>query len=416
MMGIRPRMLILQPIVSIGGIALALLGIVRSLKNKMDVIVAVPGEGWLTAVLEAENVSFFVTPGLRTLWNIPRQAAAFHDVSWIQDRLLMKRSARVVFKLCREQQPDCVYLNSAVFAHLAPAIKSAVDVPVCMHVREHWEDHWFDPRTWLKKHYFRSIDHVVSITMANAEQIGYHGPVSVVHDWSAFPKDNSATSVSPRFGMPEKRKIFLVPGGKTRNKGTLTVLQSCQYLQSRDVTLLVLGGASDMQMPRLKKWLWRRLTFLVKHCAYSARVERLASELGTDRVVMAPWMQDPSDVFRCAYAVLCPFSEPHFSKAVIDAAAAGRPAIASDWPEIAESIIQGKTGLLVSPFDAREWAHAIDRLAADVQFADQLGQAARELAKNHFSEKGNMIRLNEVLNELLVTVAGDKDVYRDGWM
>ncbi|MCG3181235.1 MAG: D-inositol-3-phosphate glycosyltransferase [Phycisphaerae bacterium] len=76
-----------------------------------------------------------------------------------------------------------------------------------------------------------------------------------------------------------------------------------------------------------------------------------------------------------------------FGLSVLQAAQAGRPAVASRLGGLIEVVQDGVTGLLVPPDDATALAGAMDRLLSDPDRAARMGQAAR-LAAGRFSWSG----------------------------
>jgi glycosyltransferase involved in cell wall biosynthesis len=63
---------------------------------------------------------------------------------------------------------------------------------------------------------------------------------------------------------------------------------------------------------------------------------------------------------------------------LIEALAAGRVVVASDIPEIAELVVDGRSGLLVPPDDPERLADALQRLHQDPDLMKRLALAARE--------------------------------------
>jgi glycosyltransferase involved in cell wall biosynthesis len=73
-------------------------------------------------------------------------------------------------------------------------------------------------------------------------------------------------------------------------------------------------------------------------------------------------------------------------KSLLEAAACGRPMVATDVPGCREVAIAGTTGLLVPPDDPTGLAAAIETLALDGDLRRRMGQAARQLAETRFSD------------------------------
>jgi glycosyltransferase involved in cell wall biosynthesis len=77
-----------------------------------------------------------------------------------------------------------------------------------------------------------------------------------------------------------------------------------------------------------------------------------------------------------------------FPVSILEAMAAGLPVVATDVGGIAESVIDGETGLLVPPGDPGALAAALDRLLADSALRQRLGAAGRERVRRHFDLAG----------------------------
>ena len=94
----------------------------------------------------------------------------------------------------------------------------------------------------------------------------------------------------------------------------------------------------------------------------------------------------PEILGRCHVVVLPSYGEG-VSRTLIEAAAAGRPIVASDVPGCREVVSHGKNGFLVPPKDPRALADAISRLLSDRDLRTRMGQAGRDIALERFSDK-----------------------------
>lgn len=74
-----------------------------------------------------------------------------------------------------------------------------------------------------------------------------------------------------------------------------------------------------------------------------------------------------------------------FGIAAAEAMAMERPVVASRVEGLAAVVQDGTTGLLVAPGDARELAHAIERLLIDPHMQQRMGQAGRQRVAEAFS-------------------------------
>ena len=95
---------------------------------------------------------------------------------------------------------------------------------------------------------------------------------------------------------------------------------------------------------------------------------------------------------RCHFAVL-PSHREGLPMSLLEAAACGKPMIATDAPGCREIVIDDQTGLLVPIENAKALAEAIKRLAGSAQLRERYGRAARRLVVDKLSAKiiGNAI-------------------------
>jgi glycosyltransferase involved in cell wall biosynthesis len=73
-----------------------------------------------------------------------------------------------------------------------------------------------------------------------------------------------------------------------------------------------------------------------------------------------------------------------FPVSILEAMAAGLPVVATNVGGVAESVVDGETGLLVPPGDPGALAAALDRVLTDSALRLRLGTAGREQARRHF--------------------------------
>jgi glycosyltransferase involved in cell wall biosynthesis len=89
---------------------------------------------------------------------------------------------------------------------------------------------------------------------------------------------------------------------------------------------------------------------------------------------------DMPDVLAQAAIVCLPSYREGFPKILLEAAACGRPMVATDVPGCRDAIQIGVTGLLVPPHDVQALADALRTLLLDACMRDRLGRAARQVA------------------------------------
>lgn len=94
---------------------------------------------------------------------------------------------------------------------------------------------------------------------------------------------------------------------------------------------------------------------------------------------------DIRSVWRAAHIAVLPSRREGLPKSLLEAAACGRPIVATDVPGCREIARPNVNALLVPPDDAEALADAIARLADDAQLRARFGAAGRRLVEDEFS-------------------------------
>jgi glycosyltransferase involved in cell wall biosynthesis len=131
-----------------------------------------------------------------------------------------------------------------------------------------------------------------------------------------------------------------------------------------------------------------------------ADIARDALELG-DAVVMPGHRDDVMSVLGATDVVLHVTDMDAFPTALIEAAAMGLPAVATDVGGIPEIVEPGVTGLLVaSPPSVEQTAAALAQLLDDAELRRRLGTRAREVFDERFTAERWAHRLRAVYEEI----------------
>jgi glycosyltransferase involved in cell wall biosynthesis len=122
-----------------------------------------------------------------------------------------------------------------------------------------------------------------------------------------------------------------------------------------------------------------------------------ARELGlSERVVFAGTRTDVSRIMRASSLVILPSEHEALPTTLIEAAACGRPVVASDIDGIPEVVIDGETGLLVPVGDEAALSDRVTALLDDEPRRLSMGASARAMAEGRFSAHRWAERLHEV--------------------
>jgi glycosyltransferase involved in cell wall biosynthesis len=96
-------------------------------------------------------------------------------------------------------------------------------------------------------------------------------------------------------------------------------------------------------------------------------------------------VSDIAKVWKAAHIAVLPSRREGLPKSLLEAAAFGRPIVATDVPGCREIARQGINAFLVPPDNAEALADAIVRLANDKDLRRKFGEAGRRLVESEYS-------------------------------
>lgn len=185
-------------------------------------------------------------------------------------------------------------------------------------------------------------------------------------DTARFRPDAAARErVRRRLGIAPDALVFLYLGRINRDKGLLELAQAFAVVgaQQAQAHLLLVGPDED------------RL---------AVDIERAAAGCAA-RLHRVDFTERPEEYFAAADVFCLPSHREGFGSTIIEAAAAGVPAIGSRIYGITDALEEGETGLLFEAGDAQQLARCMLELAKDVDLRTRLGRQARERAERDFS-------------------------------
>jgi glycosyltransferase involved in cell wall biosynthesis len=223
----------------------------------------------------------------------------------------------------------------------------------------------FAAATWLLERPIRRMYRgvpVESVSESTARDLVARGlrreDITVIHngvDLGFFHPDPGVT----RSAEP----TFLFVGRLKRYKQVDLAIESVARLRDAGTHVrLAIAGRGDDE-PRLR-----------------GVVERLSL---ADRVTFEGFVTEERkrDLLRSSWATVLPSPKEGWGITNVEAAACGTPAIASDSPGLRESVVHGRTGLLVPHGDVAALADAMRSLATDPARVETLGRGALDFAR-----------------------------------
>jgi glycosyltransferase involved in cell wall biosynthesis len=167
---------------------------------------------------------------------------------------------------------------------------------------------------------------------------------------------------------PDGPVTFAFVGRMLADKGVRTLIEAHRMLRESDIECeLLLAGTPDPANPA------------------SIPENEIAGWTREEGVTWLGHVSDIETVWQRAHIAVLPSRREGLPKSLLEAAACGRPLIATDVPGCREIVINDKTGLLVPPDDPQALAAAMLRLIRSPSQRVRLGVAARRLVDERFS-------------------------------
>jgi glycosyltransferase involved in cell wall biosynthesis len=315
---------------------------------------------------EAFSFWYFKTILLRTAWNIAWL------VRWIQRKHI-----------------DLVYSNSAVIFEAAVAARIA-GVPHLWHVHEVLRrGNVTRPLLPLRliKRLIRWLSRTI-IFESHASRAAYEGDrrdprCAVVHNCVRFPDRPTALerdTALGKLGFHREDRVVSFLGQFSERKNPLLLVRAAARLADRSNLRFLFVGEGPLREELVRA------------------IDRLG--LG-DCCGILPFQQEVTWVLSATDVVVLPSRQESFGLVLVEAAALGKPAIATRTEGPSEIIVDEVTGFLVNPDDESDLARRLVDIFGPEVNRDRMGQAAAARARELFSAEEYARKIEGILDEAL---------------
>jgi glycosyltransferase involved in cell wall biosynthesis len=286
---------------------------------------------------------------------------------------------RRILGLMRACRPQIIHSHLAKAGALARLAGRRVAVPVAIHtfhghVLEGYFSGW-KSRAFVaaERGLARVSDALVAVSPAVRDELLALG-IGQPSQWRVIPvgldlRDLLTREVDPALargalGLPDTGPIVGIVGRLVAIKDHVTFLHAAARLaRERPETTFVVAGGGEL----------------------GSELEVRARHLLGDRCRFLGWVMDLPTLYAALDVVVLTSRNEGTPVALIEAGAAGKPAVATHVGGVADVVRDGKTGLLVPPGDPRAVAAAISALLDDPGRARALGGAAKRAMASGFT-------------------------------
>jgi glycosyltransferase involved in cell wall biosynthesis len=215
--------------------------------------------------------------------------------------------------------------------------------------------------------------------------------ITVIHngvDLRAFSRAAGGPQVGQHWGIPEGSPVLVTVGRLAPAKGHRDLLQALATLVAdprwREVRLLIVGAGA-----------------LLSELRHEA--ERLG--LG-ERAVFVGFHRDVLPFLQAADIFVLPSTQEGLSLSALEAMAMSKPVVACRVGGTPEVVVDGQTGLLVSPGQPAELAGALERLLSHPEEARAMGAAGQQRVKEDFDLEQMVTKIEQTYRNLIARLRG----------
>jgi len=281
-------------------------------------------------------------------------------------------------KEVRSKAIDVIHANSFRAAIVGAVVAAVTRTPFVLHVH-HTSSYRAHPRLgrWL----FLIADCVIHVSDHTRRALSSGDKHVVVRSLMDIEelraRPSNPTGLREQFNLGDRPVVALV-GQLSPRKGHRKAIAATNQI---DADLLIVGTGDDQ---------------------YREELEQLCRSRGVEQSVhFTGYWKEIADVYDAADVVIVPSQDENLPKVIQEAMAKAVPVVASESGGIPELVIDGETGLLVSPEDdGTELATAINRLLRDKSLAKALATAGHKKLRAEFDQSVVATELEAIYGQL----------------
>lgn len=302
--------------------------------------------------------------------------------------------ARAIARLTRQIDAALLHANTVRAAFYAAIAARLADIPFVWHMHDFWLTESRPRRFWADRLGKRLLCAAAVRVIANSYAVAAHLPcsarVTVVHNGVEIEQFNPAMDGTPfrrQYGIPTDAPLI----------GTIGRLRPWK---GQDRFLRVLAQVREA-MPEAWGVVVGGTPFGVED-DYPQRLRRLAADLKLEgQVVFTGHLEDVRPALAAMDVFVHPGDPEPFGLVNIEAMAMSKPVVAFAHGALPEIVVDGETGMLVTPGNEDAMARAITRLWEEPDKVKAMGRRGRERVASRFTAERMAAEFAEILGNHL---------------
>ncbi len=363
------KILYLSSSVNLWGARKSLLDILTHLDRKtFSPIVVCSSSGPLTEKLDEIKIPYRIVK--MRLW---RKGKYF---PWIPHTVIR------LAKLIKEERISLVHSNShsdAPYGILACRFRK---IPMISHIRD------IIQQDKTGKYLLKHADRIIAVSSAAADAFkdmkDRDKKLLVINNSLDMNKFKVTEDIRNELNISRDDMVIGIVGQISRLKGHDVFLKAASIVlkKNKNVKFLIVGEVRRERDKGLCEELINRLDL-------------------RENVIFAGFRNDIANVMSAIDILAFPTLKESFGRSAIEAMAQRKPVVASNVGGVPEIVIDGKTGILVPPENAKELANGLLELINDKEKREDMGNEGLKVVREKFDIRDMMNRIENVYRELL---------------
>lgn len=290
-------------------------------------------------------------------------------------------------RIIRVIDPDIVHLNTTCLFMFAKAARDVLDdVKIITHVREPLLDSMAGKILEYMNHKY--VDAYISISKYDESTVNTNNRISeIIYNFVDFKNYNSnikSNKLKEELKINENSILFLYLARIAPSNGTLELISMAEKVIQKFPNYHFAIVGYDKSTENL----------------YMLKAKEKSNSV--PNIHLLEFRNDVPEVIASSNVVVCPFIEPHFSRAIIEASAMGIPSLATDIGGPNELIVHGETGLLFELNNYNSFYEAIVLLGENESLRNRMGTMAEKFAWEKFNGDINTKKVFDLYDNLLM--------------
>ncbi|MCX8078628.1 MAG: glycosyltransferase family 4 protein [Geminocystis sp.] len=372
---------------SFHGAQQSLLSLVRRLnKAKFEPVIVVPGEGPLQEEAVKHHMAVEVVP-------YPRQLNMFNKKliksPWrilLSVIYLVQYSVRL-FQLIKTHRPRVICANQLRSVLTIGWISRLLGIPLIWYLRIDQRAGLLDLIGLLLSTRVVAVSRGVTSIFGKSIKKKYGKKIIVIYDGLDAEKLESChENWRKSDGIPDSAFVFAMVSSMHPRKGHRYFIEAAKRLVEDfpDTHFLIVGKALNEN-----------------EITYESEIKKLVKELRIEEnVLFLGFRRDVPAILNGIDCLVLPSTSEGLPLVLLEAMAAGKPVIASNVGGCAEVVIDGETGILVTPRDVDSLYNAMQKIRTSPTMAKTMGNKGKQRVHQHFNLEKCVREFEKLLEQL----------------